>query len=174
MTFKITRLLTLLLVTTLIFSGCKEDKDDSKLKGTLTVNGTDYEIDQAFYAYTDPDDDLQSGQLYFTTAGVELEETDKYDSFAGEGYMLMIGLSGEPSADFPVGAYTAGAGASAIFYQIDSEWTRMEYSVPGSLQISKSGDHYTITAALIDDENGEVEIEVTFTGTFADAPFFYM
>lgn len=175
MTIKLRNIFTLLLAASLLMTSCKEENDqDEELEvgATMTVNGTSYDIAQAYFTYWAPTENFnyKSGAISLITEGVEVESSNGYDSFTGEGYLMIINLVSEStSVDFPEGPFTD---ASAYFYQVDSKWTRIEYSTAASLTITKSGENYVITGTMEDNETQALKMEISFEGTFTDLPNF--
>lgn len=143
---------TVILVSVIVFSGCKKDKEDNK-KNAFTIGETEYELDNGaveYYGIT-----VEGGDYNFD---VYIYSSDiDYYSETGTGEVVYFELFSETFENIKSGVYefdadrtgkkgTFGPGIKSILFTdynlLTEQGTR--YTVTdGTLTISASGDTYT-------------------------------
>jgi len=160
------KLAVVLLLVSLVFTGCK--KDDESSSNSFSYNGKSYELTQGFLVNygSVSKSTVYNFDLYLLTSGINVE------TGTGTGSYLYFEMFTDSSTGLGDGTYDyTDTYASLTFdyakiyidYNIETQSGSYAYIYDGTVTISKSGSTYTITIDCVDTNNKT--IKGSYTGT---------
>lgn len=176
------KILTIILLSLIIFTGCKKDKKESTVNNYIRYDGTTYAIDKGYLENwgkwsLEGDNNLD---LTLVSNGISVVEVGgEIDEYIGEGNAIIFYMYSTSTTRLDDGNYVYDEDATeeagtfewanvVINYNIeDEEGDVDQYIVDGTVTVTKTGDVYEISFNLTD-EDGK-----TVTGYFKGTLKYY-
>ena len=164
------KILTIILLSLIIFAGCKKDSKESTFNNYIKYDGKTYDLDKGLienWGQWD-EDEAYNLDLYLISSGITLIESgDDWDIASGKGHGIYFEMYASSSTQLDNGTYDYDAwGWEAGTF--DYGWVSINYDVAlddaeidqdiegGTVTINKSGDTYEITINCTDEDGKSV------------------
>lgn len=176
------KILTIILLSLIIFAGCKKDKKESSFNNYINYDGTTYAIDKGYlenWGKWSPEGDNNLDLTLVSNGISAVEVSGLLDEFIGAGNGIIFYMYTTSTTRLDDGNYVYDEDATeeagtfewanvVINYNIeDEEGDVDQYIVDGTVTVTKTGDVYEISFNLTD-EDGK-----TVTGYFKGTLKYY-
>jgi hypothetical protein len=165
------KILTIVLLSLIIFTGCKKDKDENSYDNYIKYDDKAYPLDKGIlenWGKWSPESDNNLDLTLVSDSVNVIEWNNEVDSYSGTGHRIKFWMYSASSELLDNGNYTyddlssekTGTfdyGQLLINYNFDNEEGEIEqYVADGTVTVTKSGDTYEITINCTDEEGKSV------------------